>query len=119
MTSVNSSPDSVRPPDELRIASQRYAPVVRGCYEREGLRRDPRLAANVDVTVTIDSQGAVIQVRVDTLDAHGIGMSDVVACVETAAMHWHFSSGTYAEEEMTFTYKLVPPNPAGLDSTPP
>ena len=52
---------AVRPAQELRAMSQRYAPTVRGCYEREGLRRDPALSATLDVTVTIDSLGAVIQ----------------------------------------------------------
>ena len=113
-----STSDSVRPPDELRIASQRYAAAVRGCYEREGLRQDPALAADVDITVTIDPQGAVRQVKVDTVAVHGVGMSNVVACVQTTAMQWHFSSGTYAVEEMTFSYKLVPPTPASRDTTP-
>ena len=109
--------DSLRPPGELRIASQRYAAAVRGCYEREGLRQDPALAADVDVTVTIDAQGGVRQVKVDTLDVHGMGMSDVVSCVQSTAMQWRFSPGTYALEETTFSYKLLPPTPAPRDST--
>jgi hypothetical protein len=107
--------DSGRPTDEVRIASQRYAAAVRGCYEREGLKRDPALGANVDVTVSIDPHGMVRQVRVDTLDVHGLGMSDVVTCIQGAAMQWQFSSGTYAVEEMTFSYKLVPPAPASRE----
>ena len=107
--------DSGRPTDELRIASQRYAAAVRGCYEREGLKRDPALSANVDVTVSIEPHGMVRQVKVDTLDVHGLGMSDVVTCIQNAAMQWQFSSGTYAIEEMTFSYKLVPPAPASRD----
>lgn len=109
------APDSGRPTEELHIASQRYAAAVRGCYEREGLKRDPALAANVDVTVSIDPHGMVRQVKVDTLDVHGLGMSDVVTCIQGVAMQWQFSSGSYAVEEMTFSYKLVPPAPASRD----
>jgi hypothetical protein len=107
----------VRPAEELRAMSQRYAPTVRGCYEREGLRRDPALSATLDVTVTIDSLGAVIRARVDTLDVRGEGMSDVAACVQAAASQWRFSSGRFSVEETTFTYKLVPPTPAPRDTT--
>lgn len=110
--------DSVRPPSEVRIASQQYAASVRGCYEREGLRQDPGLAAEFDITVTIDPQGAVRQVKVDTADVHGLAMANVMTCVQTAAMQWHFSSGAYAVEELTFSYKLVPPTPASRDTTP-
>jgi hypothetical protein len=56
---------------------------------------------------------------VDTLDVHGDGMSDVAACLQTAAALWKFSSGTFAIEALTFSYKLLPPapGPARRDST--
>ena len=114
---ASAAADSVRPESEVRYASQRNAPSVRGCYEREGLRRDPALSATVDVTVTVDPHGIVTQAQVDTLDVHGDGMSDVAACVQAAAVRWRFSSGTYAPEALTFSYKLLPPAPALRDST--
>ena len=100
--------DSVRTEEEFHAAGQRFAGSVRGCYEQEGLKRDPSLKANVDVSVTVAPNGLVRDVEVDTLAVRGIGMKHVVTCVETLAKHWHFSSGSYALEVMTFTYMLRP-----------
>src|SRR4051812_26415399 len=100
--------DSGRSSGELRVASQRYAPTVRGCYEREGLKLDPALEGTLDVSVTIVPQGHVREVRVDTLDVRGTGMREVASCVAALAAQWHFSSGTYALEETTFSFKLLP-----------
>ena len=101
--------DSTRSANELRAASQRYANAVRGCYEREGLKADPSLAGTLDVSITIIPQGQVREVKVDTLDVRGVGMREVASCVSTLATQWHFSSGAYAVEETTFTFKLLPP----------
>jgi hypothetical protein len=111
--------DSVRPDRELRVAGQRYAPIVRSCYEREGLKRDPNLTGTLDVSVVIQPRGAVQHVRIDTTGVSGIGMRDVADCVAQAASGWRFSSGVYALEEPTFTYKLVPPADTARAEKPP
>lgn len=100
--------DSGRSSDELRVASQRVAPAVRSCYEREGLRLDPGLSGTIDVSVTIVPQGSVRDVKVDTLEVRGIGMREVASCVTQLFSRWHFSSGTYGLEETTFTFRLAP-----------
>ena len=100
--------DSGRSTDELRAASQRVAPAVRSCYEREGLRADPELAGTLDVSVTIVPQGNVRDVKVDTLEVRGVGMREVASCVALLFSRWHFSSGSYGLEETTFTFRLAP-----------
>lgn len=103
------APTAIRPASELAEASRRYAPVVRRCYETEGLRRDPSLSATLEVAVVIDSTGLVQRVRVDSTGVQGLGLPEVAECVKRAARTWHFSSGSYALEEPALSYRLVPP----------
>ena len=110
LASATPASTAIRPASELAEASRRYAPVVRGCYEREGLRHDPSLAATLEVAVVIAPSGAVQRVTVDTSVVRGLGAAQVMECVRRAAAAWHFSSGAYALEEPAFTYKLTPPD---------
>ena len=104
--------DSARSESELKAASARYSPVVRGCYEREGLRADPGLSATVEVGVTVAPTGAVRDISVDTLEVKGVGIVNVARCVSQAATTWKFQPGAYAEERAILTFKLLAPRSA-------
>lgn len=108
-TVVMAVTDSLRSEHELRAASTRYAAAVRGCYEREGLRTDPALAATVDVEMTVQPDGSVREIVIDTVAVKGIGISSVAQCVAKAAATWRFSAGTYGLERAILTFRLVPP----------
>lgn len=99
----------LRPAIELRRAGMRYAPVVRTCYEREGLLQDPALRGRLEVGFLVAPSGAVSEVVIDTLDVHGSGMLDVARCVADEAARWHFSAGSYAPEAVLLAYDLLPP----------
>jgi hypothetical protein len=120
----DSIPDSTavapaRAPDELRQAGLRYQGAVRSCYEREGLRQDPTLAGSIEIGMTIQPQGTVSEVSVDTMDVRGVGMREVAACVAAAASTWHFSEGPYAAERnvLAFTF-IAPADPAQSPAVP-
>lgn len=101
----------VRPSIELRRAGARYAPVVRTCYEREGLLQDPALRGRLEVGFTVAPSGMVSEIAVDTLAVRGIGMREVARCVADAATAWHLSAGAFAPEAIVLAYDLVPPRP--------
>lgn len=104
--------DPPRSESEFRNASARYSPVVRGCYEREGLRADPGLSATVEVGVTVEPGGSVREITVDTLAVTGVGIANVARCVSQAATTWKFQAGPYAEERAILTFKLLAPRSA-------
>ena len=104
--------DSTRSETEFRAASTRYAAAVRGCYEREGLRADPALAATVDVAFTVEPTGVVREITVDTLAVSGVGIANVAKCVSQSAATWRFVPGAYAPERAILTFKLVAPSTA-------
>lgn len=99
----------LRPAVELRRAGARYAPVVRTCYEREGLLQDPTLRGRLEVGFTVASNGAISAIAVDTLEVRGSGMREVARCVADEATRWHFSSGAFAPEAILLAYDLLPP----------
>jgi hypothetical protein len=104
---------------ELRRAGARYAPVVRTCYEREGLLQDPALRGRLEIGFTVGPSGEVRDVAVDTLEVRGTGMGDVARCVAEQARHWHFSAGAFAPESILLPYELLPPErPVAAESIP-
>lgn len=109
----------LRPAIELRRAGARYAPVVRTCYEREGLLQDPALRGRLEIAFTVAPSGEIGDVAVDTLEVRGTGMEQVARCVAEEARHWHFSAGAFAPESILLPYELLPPErvPA-VDTTP-
>jgi hypothetical protein len=110
----------LRPAIELRRAGARYAPVVRTCYEREGLLQDPALRGRLEIGFTVGSSGEVRDVAVDTLEVRGTGMSEVARCVAEEARHWHFSAGAFAPESVLLPYELLPPErPVAAGTNPP
>ena len=108
-SAVAAPADSARSENELRAASTRYAAAVRSCYEREGLKSDPKLAATVDVGMTVQPDGTVREVQVDTIAVSGIGISGVAACVAKAAATWRFSAGAFGVERTVLSFRLVAP----------
>lgn len=101
--------DSARSESELRAASTRYAGAVKTCYEREGLKTDPALTATVDVGLTVQPNGTVGEISVDTIAVRGVGISVVAQCVAKAASTWRFTPGAYPIERTILSFKLVPP----------
>jgi hypothetical protein len=101
--------DTLRSESELRAASTRYAAAVRVCYEREGLKEDPSLSATVDIGMTVQPDGSVKEITIDTLSVTGIGISRVAECVAKAAIAWRFTAGAYGIERTILSFKLVPP----------
>lgn len=101
--------DSTRSESELRAASTRYAAAVKTCYEREGLKTDPALTATVDVAMTVQPDGTVREISVDTVEVKGVGIGVVAQCVAKAAATWRFTAGAYGLERTVLSFKLVPP----------
>jgi hypothetical protein len=105
------TPDSVRADAEIRLTILRHAADVRGCYEREGLRRDPSLRGTLEVEVTVLPTGVVDSVAVGSLVMAGNGQREVAACIATIARHWRFERGPYAVETIVLPFALVPERP--------
>ena len=95
-----------RDPGEIEAAARRYAPVVRHCYQEEGLKEDPTLSGILHVSVMVGSEGEVHGARVTVTDAHGLGMRAVVSCVTAATAKWHFAAGAFHEERVALSFRL-------------
>ena len=95
-----------RDPEEIEAAARRYAPVVRHCYQEDGLKEDPALSGILRVSLTIGPEGAVHAARVTVTEAHGLGMRSVVSCVTAAAASWHFAAGQFHEERVDLSFRL-------------
>jgi hypothetical protein len=103
--------DSVRADAEIRQTILRHAADVRGCYEREGLRRDPSLRGTLEVEVTVLPTGVVDSVAIGSLVMAGNGQREVAACIATIARHWRFERGPYVVETIVLPFALVPERP--------
>jgi hypothetical protein len=103
--------DSVRASAEIRQTILRHAADVRGCYEREGLRRDPSLVGTLEVEVTVLPTGVVDSVAVGEMVMAGNGQREVALCIATVARHWRFERGPYAVETIVLPFALVPERP--------
>lgn len=95
-----------RDPEEIEAAARRYAPVVRHCYQEEGLKEDPTLSGVLRVSITVGAEGAVRATRVTVMESHGLGMRAVVSCVTAAAASWHFAAGAFHEERVDLSFRL-------------
>jgi hypothetical protein len=103
--------DSIRADAEIRQTILRHAADVRGCYEREGLRRDPSLKGTVEVEMTVLPSGVVDSVAVATMIMAGNGQREVASCIATVARHWRFERGPYLVETIVLPFTLVPERP--------
>ena len=103
--------DSIRADAEIRQTILRHAADVRGCYEREGLRRDPSLKGTVEVEVTVLPSGVVDSVAVAAMIMAGNGQREVASCIATIARHWRFERGPYLVETIVLPFTLVPERP--------
>jgi len=99
--------DSIRSDAKIRTAVLKHAPEVRKCYETEGLGRNPSLAGEVEVTVTILPSGAVSEVDVMSTGLKGVGAAEVAKCVATAARTWKFDRGPYVVESVILPFQLT------------
>ena len=100
--------DSLRPDQDIRFVAMRHAGDVRGCYEREGLRRNPSLQGTLEVSLTVLPTGAVDAVTVDSTHFDGAGAAEVVSCIRTLTRHWRFERGPFGVETLVFPFRLVP-----------
>lgn len=107
--------DSVRQEVEVRATVLRHAPDIRRCYQDEGLRRNPALAGQIDIELTILPTGTVDSVNVATSLA-GPGRHEVSTCVATRARNWRFERGPYAVETVVFPFVFTPEERAKLNA---
>ena len=105
--------DSLRPDRDIRFVAMRHAGDVRGCYEREGLRRNPTLQGTVEVALTVLPTGAVDSVTVDSSKFAGVGAAEVVSCIRTLTRHWRFERGPFGIETVVFPFRLLPNRESG------
>ena len=107
--------DSVRQEVEVRATVLRHAPDIRRCYQDEGLRRNPALAGQIEVELTILPTGTVDSVNVATSLA-GPGQHEVSTCVATRARNWRFERGPYAVETVVFPFVFTPDERAKMNA---
>ena len=107
--------DSVRQEIEVRATVLRHEPDIRRCYQDEGLRRNPDLAGQIEVELTILPTGTVDSVNVATSLA-GPGQHEVTVCVASRARNWRFERGPYAVETVIFPFVFTPAERAKLDA---
>lgn len=107
--------DSVRQEVEVRQTVLRHAPDVRRCYQDEGLRRNPELAGQIEVELTILPTGTVDSVNVAT-NLAGPGQHEVTVCVASRARNWRFERGPYAVETVVFPFVFSPEERAKLNA---
>ena len=106
--------DSVRADDEVRQTVLRHASDVRSCYEREGLKRNPRLRGALEVELTILPTGAVARAGIARMSLAGEGTREVSVCILTVARNWRFERGPFMVETIVFPFRLVPDDPNRL-----
>ena len=104
------APSRARAAAEIEAAAQRYAPVVRHCYQEEGLKSDPTLAGILHVSIAVGPGGDVHSPHVTVTQARGVGMPAVVSCVAAATASWHFAAGPFREEHVGLSFRLVAPD---------
>ena len=100
---------------EVRATVLRHAPDIRRCYQDEGLRRNPALAGQIEVELTILPTGTVDSVNVATSLA-GPGQHEVSTCVATRARNWRFERGPYAVETVVFPFVFTPDERAKMNA---
>jgi hypothetical protein len=106
--SVATPADSVRADVEVRATVLRHTTDVRRCYQEEGLRRNPSLAGELELALTILPTGHVNEVTVPTTSLAGPGQKEVAVCIATRARNWRFQRGPYAIETVVFPFVLSP-----------
>lgn len=73
---------------------------INACYEQE-LKADPSLAGKVEVVWTVNADGSVSGIMVDS---NTTGNSSLADCVQRRIRRWRFPEG---EDEMEITYPFV------------
>ena len=108
---AHATPDTIRADTEIRQVVLRNAGDVRRCYEREGLRRNPRLTGLIEIRMTILPTGRVDEVVLGTSSMSGRGVDEVVRCIAKVARHWRFERGAYSVETVVLPFTLTPAEP--------
>jgi hypothetical protein len=106
---IDDSP--IREDREIDAAGRRYAGVVRNCYQEQGLKGDPTLAALLRLEMTVQPSGVVQAAAATATRVKGVGMPAVSECVSKAARHWRFSDGAPRAERVVLEFDLLPPTP--------
>ena len=107
--------DSTRQEIEVRATVLRHAPDIRRCYQDEGLRRNPDLAGQIELELTILPTGTVDSVNVAT-SFDGPGQHEVTICVASRARNWRFERGPYAVETVVFPFVFTRDERAKFDA---
>ena len=107
-TSPSVPADSVRSDNEIREVVLRHAVALRGCYETEGLRRNPDLSGTVEVGLRILPVGRVDSVAIVRSELSGPGTKEVMSCIVRVARNWRFERGPFGVEEIVLPFVLKP-----------
>lgn len=100
--------DSMRTDVEVRATVLRHTTDVQRCYQEEGLRRNPALAGQVELELTILPTGHVDRAAVPNSSLAGPGQKEVTGCIATRARNWRFARGPYAVETVVFPFVFSP-----------
>ena len=104
--------DSLRTDVEVRATVLRHATDLRQCYQEEGLRRNPSLAGQLELELTILPTGHVDRAAVGTTSLAGPGQKEVTGCIASRARNWRFARGPYAVETVVFPFVFTPEDAA-------
>ena len=108
--------DSLRTDVEVRATVLRHTTDIQRCYQEEGLRRNPALAGQVELELTILPTGHVDRAAVPSSSLAGPGQEEVTGCIATRARNWRFARGPYAVETVVFPFVFSPEEASRTDA---
>lgn len=100
--------DSVRTDVDIRQVALHHAADVRGCYESQGLRRNPGLSGVVEIELRVLPTGVVDSARVSSSQLAGSGKLEVERCLVETARNWRFDRGPFGVETIVYPFTLSP-----------
>ena len=100
--------DSERADGDIRQVALHHAAEVRGCYEAQGLKRNPRLAGVVEIELRVLPTGVVDSARVSSSQLAGYGKLEVERCIVELARNWRFDRGPFSVETIVYPFTLAP-----------
>lgn len=100
--------DSERPDGDVRQVALHHAAEVRGCYESQGLRRNPGLSGIVEIELRVLPTGVVDSARISASQLDGSGKLEVERCIVDTARNWRFDRGPFAVETIVYPFTLTP-----------
>jgi len=106
--SMVAAADSERADRDIRQVALHHAADVRGCYEAQGLRRNPGLSGVVEIELRVLPTGVVDSARVSASQLAGTGKLEVERCIVETARNWRFERGPFGVETIVYPFTLSP-----------